>query len=324
MSGLEPLAGLSLACNIFQIVGTGREIIRVARQVYQDGVLDPALADRAEELKALSDRTRDVLSPAAVAAAPAVPSVPASAAPLVATVTKAKARDKQLADLAEKCQGAARDLQREVNLLNCPPARAQLAATLKTTVKMTWRKRRLNRLDQRLAEAEQTLQTGLMTAIFESSARAETDSSRLRDNIRTFISDYQTNKQKAIDDIKKHVSDQAELSNITITSHVDRIAARLDQSADKWSDTVLQSAASREDEAKLAASRDRLLRCFKFNDLNECRNQVRDSHPETFTWVLKDDADDESETLLDQRKARIGQNGSHEVSSNQPEDSTIS
>lgn len=145
MSGLEPIAALSVACNILQIVGIGRETVRVARQVYQDGALDPALTENATVLSNLSKSVRS-----------AIP---------VTTTTKHKAQDKQLVDLADRCRDAARDLQEEVNFLNGQPTKAKLVATLKIAAKTTWRKRRLDRLDLKLKEAESLLQTGLLTRI---------------------------------------------------------------------------------------------------------------------------------------------------------------
>jgi hypothetical protein len=145
MSGLEPVAALSLACNILQIVGIGRETVRVARQVYQDGKLDPALTEDTRVLEDLAGQIRLTTA--------------------VASAVKPRAQDKQLLDLAEKCQGSARDLQEEVNFLNGQPTRAQLVATLTIAAKTTWRKRRLEKLDQRLKDAKNLLQAGLLTRI---------------------------------------------------------------------------------------------------------------------------------------------------------------
>lgn len=142
MSGLEPIAALSVACNILQIVGVGLETVRVARKVYQDGELDPALVENAKILDNLSKSVRSI-KPGA-------------------STTRLKTQEKQLLDLADRCERAARDLQEEVNFLNGPPTKAKLVATLKIATKTTWRKRRLDKLDQKLNDAEQRLKTGLL------------------------------------------------------------------------------------------------------------------------------------------------------------------
>lgn len=158
MSGLEPTAALGLACNILQAIGVGRETVRIARQVYQDGALDPALADKAAALDDLSGRIRDATTTLTITTA--TPTTAGARAP-----SKPTARDKQLLDLAEKCLGAARDLREEVNFLSGSPSRSKLAATLKIAAKTTWRKRRLDNLERKLGDAEGLLRTGLLTRI---------------------------------------------------------------------------------------------------------------------------------------------------------------
>ena len=73
MSGLEPTAALGLACNILQAIGVGRETVRIARQVYQDGALDPALADKAAALDDLSGRIRDATTTLTITTSPRRP-----------------------------------------------------------------------------------------------------------------------------------------------------------------------------------------------------------------------------------------------------------
>jgi len=156
MSGLEPLVALGLACNTLQLVGTGRETIRTVRQIYQDGKLDPALNDRAGELK----------SPAERASTASDTTLGAGTAPTAtASAPRTKARDKQLLGIAEQCVGAARDLQEEIAFLNTTKRTGKLAVSLEIAAKTAWRKRRLDRLDQKLNEIQRTLQTGLLTAI---------------------------------------------------------------------------------------------------------------------------------------------------------------
>lgn len=144
MSGLEPVAALSLACNILQVIGIGRETVRIAKQVYHDGTLDPALTESAGILD-ISSRIRSTTT--------------------VASTAQPKPQEKQLFDLAEKCQRASRALREEVNFLNGAQTKAKLSGTVKTALKTIWRKRRMEKLDQQLKETESLLQTGLLTTI---------------------------------------------------------------------------------------------------------------------------------------------------------------
>lgn len=145
MSGLEPIATLSLACNILQVIGIGRETVRLAKQVYQNGTLDPALTESAVILDNISSRIRS--------------------APTVASTAQPRPQDKDLSDLAEKCQVASRALREEVNFLNGPPTKSRVSWAFVTAVKTVWRKKRLEKWDQQLGKAESLLQTGLLTAI---------------------------------------------------------------------------------------------------------------------------------------------------------------
>ncbi|KAK7915166.1 NACHT domain-containing protein [Apiospora marii] len=268
MSGLEPIAALSLACNILQVVGVGRDTVRIAKQVYQDGTLDPALTESAGVLNDLSSQIR-VTTEAASAAKP-------------------KAQDKQLLDLADKCQGAARDLREEVNFLNGPPTKAKLVATLKIAAKTTWRKRRLEKLDQRLKDAESFLQTGLLTRIYERSVKMNGDLLELRVDVRAFLEEYRNGRASSIDLMKKHVTTETKRSEDAVRSHVTLTSNQTKNSLKEHIGIAIRGVANQVQDTRLQAKRDQLLRSLKFDRMNERRNQVSASHPDTFTWVLQD------------------------------------
>ncbi|KAK8008150.1 NACHT domain-containing protein [Apiospora marii] len=268
MSGLEPIAALSLACNILQVVGVGRDTVRIAKQVYQDGTLDPALTESAGVLNDLSSQIR-VTTEAASAAKP-------------------KAQDKQLLDLADKCQRAARDLQEEVNFLNGPPTKAKLVATLKIAAKTTWRKRRLEKLDQRLKDAESFLQTGLLTRIYERSVKTNGDLLALGVDVRAFLEEYRNGRASSIDLMKRHITTETKRSEDAVRSHVTLTSNRAENSLKEHIGIAIRGVANQVQDTRLQAKRDQLLRSLKFDRMNERRNQVSSSHPKTFTWVLQD------------------------------------
>ncbi|PVH93021.1 hypothetical protein DM02DRAFT_697748 [Periconia macrospinosa] len=274
MSGLEPVAALSFACNILQIIGVGIETVRVARQVYQDGALDSVLTDNATLLRNLSDRVRSVN--------------------VVNPGTKLKAQDKQLLELAEKCRDASRDLQEEVNFLNGQPTKAKLVATLKTAAKTTWRKRRLDRLDQRLKDTERLLQTGLLSRIYERCVAIDDSLSSLDITLRDFIKDYRKEKHNATDLIKKHVSTESKRSESAVKSHVTQVVSQTENSIKQYIATAHKSAIEQENTEKIMAMRERLLNSLKFDRMNERKNQIASSHPDTCTWLLQDGSDVDS------------------------------
>ncbi|KAK8043411.1 hypothetical protein PG993_005841 [Apiospora rasikravindrae] len=277
MAGLEPIAALSLACNVLQVVGIGRETVRIAKQVYQDGKLDPALTESAGVLNDLSGQIRSATT--------------------VASAAKPKARDKQLIDLADKCQGAARDLQEEVHFLNGPPTRAKLVATLQIVAKTTWRKRRLEKLDQRLKDAESLLQAGLFTRIYDHSLSTDSQLSSLNTEFRDFIYEYRQGHAKAADLTRKHVTRETKRSEEAVKSHVTETSSHAENSLKKHIDLTIRDVVKQEQDTRLQSKRDQLLRSLKFDRMNERRNQVSSSHPRTLSWLLRDgsesDADDD-------------------------------
>ncbi|KAK8123099.1 hypothetical protein PG984_011769 [Apiospora sp. TS-2023a] len=269
MSGLEPIAALGLACNILQVVGIGRDTVRIAKQVYQDGTLDPALTASAGVLDDLAGQIRATTAAAASAAKP-------------------KAQDKQLLDLADKCQGAARDLQEEVNFLNGLPTKAKLIATLKVAAKTTWRKRRLEKLDQKLKDSESLLQTGLLTRIYERSVKTNDDILSLDTDIRAFIDEYRKGHVSAADMTRKHITTETKKSEDAVKSHITQTSNRTEKSLKEQIGVAIRGVIDRDQDTRLEAKRHQLLQSLKFDRMNERRNQVSSSHPDTFTWVLRD------------------------------------
>ncbi|KLU91940.1 hypothetical protein MAPG_10889 [Magnaporthiopsis poae ATCC 64411] len=303
MSGLEPIVALGVACNVLQVIGVGRETVRIVRQVYQDGALDPALADKAAALDGLSTRIRDTTTTATKTGT-------STCAP-----SKSAARDKQLLDLAEKCLGAARDLREEVNFLNGHPSRAKLAAALKVAAKTTWRKRRLESLERKLGDAEGLLQTGLLTRIYERSEKNGAGIAALDADLRSFLYEYRKGKADAavlvsalvlrtrehitsetkgsVDAIKRHVTQETVQAEGSLKTHITQTTTQMETSLKGHVVVAIESAAEREQNARQEARRERLLHSLKFDGMNERSNQVRPSHAGTLEWVLKDGSNGE-------------------------------
>lgn len=145
MSGLEPLAALGLACNIFQLVEVGCTTIKLAKSIYQSSspAVDQTLQDNAVVLNTISGEVKATQRPA--------------------NLSKL---DKQLISTADKCFSAARDLQEEVRFLLSNAKQKQLAATLKVVAKTTWRRRRLDRLNDNLESAEKLMTKTLLAQIW--------------------------------------------------------------------------------------------------------------------------------------------------------------
>lgn len=145
MSGLEPLAALGLACNIFQLIEVGRDTIKLAKAIYQSSTpsIDKELEENAIVLDNISREVKSAQRP-----------------------TRPSKLEQQLLVTAERCSSAARDLEEEVRFLLGNAKQNQLASTLKAVAKTTWRKRRLDRLKKSLEEAENLMKTTLLAQIW--------------------------------------------------------------------------------------------------------------------------------------------------------------
>lgn len=142
MSGLEPIAALSLACNILQLVELGRQTIDCIKTVYQDGKPDEELEQKTATLKMLTDEVKKCSRPGR------------------------KKSEEILLQSATKCSTAANDLGEEVRFLSGKAKQGSLVSALKVTSKVAWRKRRLDRHKKNLDEAENLMQTSLLAQIW--------------------------------------------------------------------------------------------------------------------------------------------------------------
>lgn len=143
MSGLEPLAALSLAYNVVQLVQAGLETINLIKTVYRRGTADVTLNQTAAILGSLSDEIKTCKRPA-----------------------KCPKYEQQLLIAAEKCSTAARDLREEIQFLVRNAKHGSLASTLKEVAKTNWRRRRLERLKESLDSTGKLMQTTLLTQIW--------------------------------------------------------------------------------------------------------------------------------------------------------------
>lgn len=141
MSGLE---ALSLAANIMQIITFASDATQLCKSVYNNGRLDPQLGILAVSLEAVAKEAQ------------------AHQANL-ATKTNI---DLRLEEMASKCQIAARELGEEVQYLHKGSKQGDLAAAVRVTVKVNWRKRRLDRLEATLAKFQTAMQTQLLYRVW--------------------------------------------------------------------------------------------------------------------------------------------------------------
>ncbi|KAH7129442.1 hypothetical protein B0J13DRAFT_482752, partial [Dactylonectria estremocensis] len=284
MSGLE---ALGLACSIFQVISFSREVLGIAKRVYRDGSFDESLADYSDCLDNICAHIQTVEIPG----------------------TKAKKHEQDLLKIAERCQIASRDLREEIAFILGASAKGNLMSTIKVAAKTTWRKRRLDRLEKDLSNAERLMHSGILARLCDKNDSIELEQKTTSEELRYFIQQYRAGYRAANElvtresqSIRDHTSNEAEQIKSLITNESQRsesairehLSAAFTTSATHLS-TQLAGLAL---ETDLQAKRERLLRSLKFPGMNQRRNDVKDAHPKTFQWLFLEEADAETASDL--------------------------
>ncbi|KAK1447539.1 hypothetical protein CMEL01_09378 [Colletotrichum melonis] len=296
MSGLEGIAGLSLACNVMQLISFGHEAISICRRIHESGSPEPGLSEHAENLKAVCDGLEKSLGKR--------PTPVATTTPTTAT-TRAPTMEKRLLDLAAKCVKNARDLEEEMNFLS-PNQPGKLRA-LVAAPKILWRKRRLERLKGNLDDAQKVMDTSILERLFarvEALYQANNQGfSDLSQELQQFITDHAASNsilRNAIETQTKGIQDHVTMESsktqneikshvsLKLSSHEISIKNHVLSTAQDVQDTFSQRMTSREDSKAKEQAYQQLLKSLKYPGMNERRNQISESHPRTFRWIFSD------------------------------------
>ncbi|KAK4113218.1 hypothetical protein N656DRAFT_768156 [Canariomyces notabilis] len=314
MSGLEPIAALSLACNMLQVIDVAYKTIHTVRQVYQNGELDSGLTHHATHLEDLSKRIRTATMPTTTTKTPSTTSSStARGAARGATQPRPTDRDMHLLELSNRCLKAIWDLREEVEFLKGPDTKSKLVAILKTATKTVWRQRRLERLEKDMLDAERLLQTGLLTRVFEHAEKAAGGLEKLDSGMRSLVDEYRAGRLEAAglvrgeadrmrknltsqikgstQAVNRHTTQETARAETSLKTHITQATAQVQMSLKTRISAVARSAEERAQDARLEARRERLLRSLKFDRMNERKNMVAESHPKTYQLVLTDGSD---------------------------------
>ncbi|KAF5498000.1 hypothetical protein CGCS363_v008430 [Colletotrichum siamense] len=284
MSGLE---GLSLACNVMQLMDFSQQTVSMCRSIYESGKFEPGLEAQASSLQDASSEVMTLLRSKRVATA------------------KTTGAERRLLDLAPKCIQHAKDLQEEIAYLT--PRQPGRMQALVATSKAVWRKRRLERLKANLADGQKLMETLILVRIFARVERmCETDPTslaRIDQRLTAFISRYSEDHsalrrvvRDESEDVRGHVTVEASKTRDSVSLHVTARLNATERSIKQMvstSNAIIQDNLVRELETiNVAASSEqdyhRLLQSLKYTDMNERKNSVRTAHSKTFEWILKD------------------------------------
>lgn len=142
MSGLEPLAALSLACNVLQLVELGQKTIKCIEKAYQGQTPHKELKDNATELERLTNEMRKSKAP------------------------EENEYDKILHLSVDRCSAAASKLQKELDLVVRSAEPGSFRSAVKVTFAALGRQHRLGKLKQNLDMEENQMRTRLLVQIW--------------------------------------------------------------------------------------------------------------------------------------------------------------
>ncbi|KAI0534097.1 hypothetical protein GGR58DRAFT_484149 [Xylaria digitata] len=291
MSGLETLG---IVCNIFQVISFAHETVTLCKKVYRTGTgVDQEVSENAVFLEKLSSQVVGLDLDA-----PGVRS----------------ADEQQLLDTLKKCRDVSRDLREEINFITEHAKKGSLASTLKIAAKTNWRKRRLEKLERKLNDAQRLMETSLLVRI---SNRLEIESLNLdvlAGDLKSFVRRYKTGERTLVGlvsvealktrahissastaiehNVSKNTAIEVQRSARDISSHIARVV-------DDSTATVRRDLHELQLNAESSVHRDRLLSSLKFAGMNERRQQIKESFPNTFQWVFGDEFDNDRKAESD-------------------------
>ncbi|KAL1867911.1 hypothetical protein Daus18300_006186 [Diaporthe australafricana] len=250
MSGLEPIAALSLACNILQLVELGRQTIGCIKTVYQGGKLDETLDQNSVILERLTNDVKKHRK----------------------SQTGKQEYEDSLLRAAASCSDAAQKVREEVRFLFGNAKKGSLVSAVKVTANSAWKRKRLERLEQDLHNAEKLMQTCLLAQVWR--------------ELRFFIEQYRQGHRET--------SDLVSWESLKTREHVTRKAERTNKAValvdDKVDDLVAVGRAQVDSQ-----ERKHFLQSLKYAGFNERRNQVRNAYEDSLKWVFLGDHDDDSD-----------------------------
>ncbi|KAI2784123.1 hypothetical protein F4815DRAFT_456926 [Daldinia loculata] len=286
MSGLE---ALGIACNIMQVISFAHETIDFCKEIYRGGSLNDYNQQSIASLVELSDQLQTHFQQA-----------------------KSKiAQDKRLADIAQKCNVAARALEDEVKFLTFHHAKGNLAATIKTVVKTNWRKSRLERLEKSLKNHQNTMESYLLARVCTQSDAIEIQQSqefeKLVKDIQYFTSQYAAGHTRIVDLVNtelalvKDETIRATLQSEESTKmHTTTVVTRTEESIKMHITSTTNNLIQRIDQCTIESNiksstkeeQDRFLNSLRYEGMNQRKNDITSSFEDTFQWIFESDYDE--------------------------------
>ncbi|XXH00842.1 histone H4-like TAF Taf6, SAGA complex subunit [Hypoxylon texense] len=288
MSGLE---ALGIACNIMQVISFAHETIGFCKATYEGQSLNLYSEQSVASLSAISAQLQTRYQ----------------------GVKSKTAQERELENVARKCNVAARALEEEVMFLTHQQAAGSLKRTLRIMLKIIWRKRRLERLEKSLRNHQQTMESHLLARVCTQSDAVEIQQregfKKLGEDVQYFVSQYSAGHTKVADlvkmeliSVKTQIAKESLRSEASVKGHISgevttaerAITAHVTKETNEIVERVAQVATESDMQASAKEQRDRLLQSLRYPAMNERKNDLANSYEGTFRWIFADGKDTNS------------------------------
>ena len=282
MSGAEALAGLSLLCNVMQIVTFARDVIVTYKSIEDSHTLDPRLKQICEAAREPYEsivREADHMGPL-------------------------KKEQRDLVEAAQKCMGRIEELNRMMSRLAIPEDRRRLRKAMKAigrSVSSMWQKKEVEALEKDLERYQGLVDTQLLRHISSQAQTSERQNlqsfAEVDDRLRKVLETYRTENLT----IQQFILTQNERMKACVTETGAGITRQLaaTELGIRYDISALEN--NRLDErtrAEQEQQQRRLLDSLHFPERNARWNRIEENYPKTFEWVLSrpENSQDESQS----------------------------
>jgi hypothetical protein len=270
MSGAEAAAGISLLCNIIQIVTFVRDAITTYKSIEDSNTPDPRLAQMCEAVRGPYERIINEV---------------ADRRPL-------GQEQQALVDAAQKCVDRTEELNRVVFRLTVPENSRRLRKAMMTigrSIKSMWHKKELEALEKDLERYQGLVDTQLLRHISGQARSSE------QQHLRSFAE---------LDDQLKQVLESYRTENLTVQQFILTESQRMKAHVTKTGADITRQVATAElgirsdihtlennrlVERIRAEQKQRhkcLLESLHFPERNARWNRIEENYPKTFEWIF--------------------------------------
>ncbi|KAI8714865.1 NACHT domain-containing protein [Fusarium sp. LHS14.1] len=255
MSGFE---ALGLACCVFQTISFTRETANVCKAIYQgQKTPDSMLEENATAMIQAADEVK-------------------ASCRLVSTP-----EEKSLANIAEKCAEAAKNLETEVQKITKLHKKGDFPSAMRARARSLWKKREIEELDDTLHRYTGTMQTLLINQICSQSKalelRQRQDFVKLDQKLQSFIANIAAGRT--------NMEDLLQIEGNLTREHITVEATRAVKSVEAH---VTKETQERELKAATENQRERLLGSLRFQEMNQRRNETTDPENATFKRIFQE------------------------------------